>query len=182
MSSWFKFSDQDLASRQFQYCLKKQPASIIVYLWCLSECSHKRKDSFPWTNNAIDIDGVASGIHMEFEQVKSALGLLCDAKLIEISKKELRVINWNEHQSEYLSRKEYFADRYAEGTSVNFTVKNCASPLSTVNNSKALLEEKRLDQSTEQKRKRESVLDEPEDHRPVFVSPTMKDECPTTNA
>src|SRR5689334_17476320 len=41
MSLWFKFYPKSLSSHQLQYCLKKQPTSALIYIWCLGCCAEE---------------------------------------------------------------------------------------------------------------------------------------------
>ncbi len=161
MSTWFKFYPRDLNSPRFQYCQKKQPSVVGIYLWCLCCCAEEGSDSFPWLNTAVEFDGLASTLHISYEESQSGIGLLIDAKLIALDKVGIKVVGWQEHQSDYMGRRAYFSKRYR-----NYTVKH----------SEARLEESREDQSTE-----ESELPEPNDVRPSHMSKMMKKATHGTN-
>jgi uncharacterized phage protein (TIGR02220 family) len=106
MANWFKIYETDLDEKRLKYALNKLPEVGWVWINILSECCKHRSDTIRYSQNEIDLFGFADAIKVSIPKINAAVSLLCEIEYIEQLEGKIRVIRWNEKQSEYNHRKQ----------------------------------------------------------------------------
>ena len=111
MANWFKFYETDLTEDRLQWAMGTNPNCAIVNVFLLSKCCSRKSDTIPW-NRDVDVLCMASTLKMSCGVANDALRMLEHIEFVQITSDSLKMLNWNNHQSEYMSRKDYFKQRY----------------------------------------------------------------------
>jgi hypothetical protein len=106
MANWFKIYETDLDEKRLKFALSKLPEVGWVWIGILSECCKHSSDTIRWSEDEIDIFGFSDAMKVSIPKVNHAIQLLCEISYIEKKDGKLRVIKWNEKQSEYNHRKQ----------------------------------------------------------------------------
>ena len=106
MANWFKIYETDLDEKRLKYALNKLPEVGWVWIGILSECCKHRSDTIRWSQSEVDIFGFSDAMKVSIPKINHAIKILCEINYIEEIEGKLRVIKWNEKQSEYNHRKQ----------------------------------------------------------------------------
>lgn len=104
MADWFKFYENGLDEPRFQYAVGTLSEVTPVWVGILSECCRHKSDTINWNDDEAYLFGFSRRLNVSIPKVNEALNLLQRIAYIEISNGTLKVIKWNEFQSEYMKR------------------------------------------------------------------------------
>lgn len=157
MADWFKVYETDLDDPRLQWAMGTNPNCAIVFIFLLCRCCHFKSNTIPW-NKDLDFLTMASTLKMSGPNANDALRMLEHIEFITISGGSLLVSHWNDRQSDYMNRRDYYRERYKKQK--DFTVKS-------VNSHRG--EEKRKEESTERRKIREAFRGGPIPGESVFL-------------
>lgn len=149
MADWFKLHAHFFDGPKIRYCMSKEALALPVLIWTFAQCCRERADRFAWGNSTAEIGGLGLVLNIPAPRILKVLQLLVVAGLIRFEDNCLVVADWENHQSDYLSRKGYFADRYEKekhGEAQNPTVKIVNNGVPPTEESRG--DEKRVEEST----------------------------------
>lgn len=128
MANWFKIYETDLDETRLKYALNKLPEVGWVWIGILSECCKHRSDTIRWSDGEIELFGFSDRLKVSIPKVNEAINMLCEIGYIQKLKGALKVLKWNEKQSEYNHRKQR-GDYQNRGDSPIVSDKSIKSPL-----------------------------------------------------
>jgi len=106
MSDWFRWYDDALDEPRLQYAINKHPSVVAVWLWFLSQCAKKKRDTVDEICNATLL-GISHKLGIGAGVVNECVSLLLDINYIEKCDGGYKVRKWNDLQSEYMRLKKY---------------------------------------------------------------------------
>lgn len=105
MADWFKSYENDLDDEKLQWAMGEQQQVAIVYFALLSRCCRDKSGTLSWSGDELELFALSNKLRVSVPIVNQCLQLLVRIKFIELSKNRLKVLSWNDRQSEYCQRK-----------------------------------------------------------------------------
>lgn len=106
MANWFKVYETDMDESRLKYALDKLPETGWVWFGILSECCKHRSDTIRWSDKAHELFGFSDRLKVSIPKVNEAINLLCEIDYISRDNGHIKVLKWNDKQSDYCRRKE----------------------------------------------------------------------------
>jgi len=103
MANWFKMYENGLDEPRMKYAIQKNPNTVAVWIWILTECCRNRSDQFDYSKFVQF--GASQTINMPESDVVSVIDILHEIGYIVLSDDSIKVPKWNERQSEYCRKK-----------------------------------------------------------------------------
>lgn len=109
MADWFKLHENWFTEPRLQWAIKDQPNVVQTWLWCLTECCRTKSDTIGLHSEDYEMLGIQQLLNISPGIFNSALKLLAKIKYIEIDEaaKTIKVLKWNDFQSDYLRKKDH---------------------------------------------------------------------------
>jgi len=105
MADWFKFYENDLEEVRLQYAISKLPEVVSVWVAILSECCRHKVGTISWGESEIELFGYSKKLNIPIPKVTEAISLLVSIRYIEKNNNSVKVLKWNDKQSEYCQKK-----------------------------------------------------------------------------
>lgn len=106
MADWFKVYNNMLDDPKFQYAIGEHSVVTSVTLLILSEASKARSAKIPWAGQDFEMAGYARKLNISIPILNECINLLLKIGFIEKDDKFLKVLTWNEMQSDYCRGKD----------------------------------------------------------------------------
>ena len=106
MANWFRIYDDHLDESRFRYALDKLTDVGWVWIGILTECCKHRSDTIKWGKEAHELFGFSDRLKVPIPTVNEAVNLLCEIKYVKRMNGHLKVLKWNDKQSDYCTRRQ----------------------------------------------------------------------------
>lgn len=107
MADWFKLHENWFVEPRLQWAITQDRNVISVWLWCLTECCRIRSDTIGLHREDFEMIGIQQLLNISPGVFVQNIALLEKIKYITTNKDDnsLKVLKWNDFQSNYLVRK-----------------------------------------------------------------------------
>ncbi len=124
MADWFKLHENWFHEPRFQWAIKEQATVLHVWLWALTECCRTKSDTIGLHSEDYEMIGIQQLLNISPGLFNQGLNLLEKIKYLELNNndKTIKVLQWNNFQNEYLSRRE--RGDYSKSPQLSATLRN----------------------------------------------------------
>lgn len=106
MSDWFKLYENGLDEPRLCYAVHQNPNVLNTWIWILSECCRSKSDTIRLRSD-FDLKGASFKLNIPLDDILKGIELLVEIEYIENDNSHIKVLKWNDLQSDYCRKKSH---------------------------------------------------------------------------
>lgn len=106
MSDWFKLYENGLDEPRLCYAVHQNPNVLNAWIWILSECCRSKSDTIRLRSD-FDLKGASFKLNIPLDDILKGIELLVEIEYIENDNSHIKVLKWNDLQSDYCRKKRH---------------------------------------------------------------------------